>query len=226
MMLKAVLIDSSAVARGLLNTVLTDGGYDVCGQTHTSALGLALLVKHRPHFVCIAREQVEDGTNVVQTIREQYPKTLIFMISGGIAGEHEQITTPQLTRDEMAAAISTAHAWGRKVTAHAGPAAIIAEAIEMGLDCVEHGYELTPEVAARIAPVSVRLVDERLTTVDAHRALRGSGVEGRRHRAVVDQAAAVLILQAALDTERSTGRPPGEPATAGRRKPRTKGTTA
>ena len=82
MMLKAVLIDSSAVARGLLNTVLIDGGYDVCGQTHTSALGLALLVKHRPHFVCIAREQVEDGTNVVQTIREQYPKTLIFMISG------------------------------------------------------------------------------------------------------------------------------------------------
>ena len=85
MMLKAVLIDSSAVARGLLNTVLTDGGYDVCGQTHTSALGLALLVKHRPHFVCIAREQVEDGSDVVQTIREQYPKTLIFMISGGIA---------------------------------------------------------------------------------------------------------------------------------------------
>lgn len=84
MMLKAVLIDSSAVARGLLNTVLTDGGYDVCGQTHTSALGLALLVKHRPHFVCIAREQVEDGSDVVQTIREQYPKTLIFMISGGI----------------------------------------------------------------------------------------------------------------------------------------------
>ena len=84
MMLKTVLIDSSAVARGLLNTVLTDGGYDVCGQTHTSALGLALLVKHHPHFVCIAREQVEDGTNVVQTIRAQYPKTLIFMVSGGI----------------------------------------------------------------------------------------------------------------------------------------------
>lgn len=84
MMLKAVLIDSSAVARGLLNTVLSDGGYDVCGQAHTSALGLALMVKHRPHFVCIAREQVEDGSNVVQTIREQFPKSLIFMVSGGI----------------------------------------------------------------------------------------------------------------------------------------------
>ena len=83
------------------------------------------------------RRQVKAGADLIK-----------LMISGGIAGENEQITTPQLTRDEMAAAISTAHAWGRKVTAHAGPAAIIAEAVELGLDCVEHGYELTPEVAA------------------------------------------------------------------------------
>ena len=64
----------------------------------------------------------------------------------------------------------------------------------------------------------MRLVDERLTTVDAHRRLRDSGVAGRRQRAVVDQAAAVLILQGALDGERATGVPPGErvePAVAG-----------
>jgi len=77
-------------------------------------------------------------------------------------------------------------------------------------------------VAARIAPVWVRLIDERLTSVDAHRTLRDSGVAGRRQRAVVDQAAAVLILQTALDTERSTGAPPGERVRPGRRKPRTK----
>lgn len=77
-------------------------------------------------------------------------------------------------------------------------------------------------LAARIAPVPVRLVDERLTTVDAHRNLRASGVEGRKHRSVVDQAAAVLILQAALDAERSSGRPPGELVGGGGRKPRTK----
>ena len=77
-------------------------------------------------------------------------------------------------------------------------------------------------VAARIAPVWVRLVDERLTSVDAHRTLRDSGVAGRRQRAVVDQAAAVLILQTALDMERSTGSPPGERVRLGRRKPRTK----
>ncbi|SOC54636.1 Holliday junction resolvase RuvX [Ornithinimicrobium cerasi] len=66
--------------------------------------------------------------------------------------------------------------------------------------------------------VPVRLWDERLTTVDAHRALRSSGVPGRRQRGVVDQAAAVLILQAALDARRA-GRPAGVPLKA--RKPRT-----
>jgi putative holliday junction resolvase len=64
-------------------------------------------------------------------------------------------------------------------------------------------------VAGLVRPVPVRLVDERLTTVTAHRALRDSGVAGRRHRPVVDQVAAVVILQSALDTERVSGRPPG-----------------
>ena len=71
------------------------------------------------------------------------------------------------------------------------------------------------ELAVLVAPVPVRLVDERLSTVDASRTLRDSGVAGRKQRAVVDQAAAVLILQAALDGERSTGTPPGEPVRLG-----------
>ncbi len=81
-------------------------------------------------------------------------------------------------------------------------------------------------LAARVAPVMVVLVDERLSTVDAHRSLRDSGVAGRRQRAVVDQAAAVLILQSALDAERASGSPAGEPVGGRRRKPRTKGTRA
>jgi putative Holliday junction resolvase len=56
----------------------------------------------------------------------------------------------------------------------------------------------------------VRLVDERLSTVAAHRSLRESGVAGRKQRAVVDQDAAVVLLQAALDTERASGAPTGE----------------
>ncbi|MFF2655349.1 Holliday junction resolvase RuvX [Streptomyces sp. NPDC058045] len=66
------------------------------------------------------------------------------------------------------------------------------------------------EFAGRIAPVAVRLVDERMTTVTAGQSLRASGVTSRKGRSVIDQAAAVVILQTALETERASGRPPGE----------------
>ena len=66
------------------------------------------------------------------------------------------------------------------------------------------------ELARRVAPVPVRLVDERLTTVSAEAMLRDRGRKGSKRRAVVDQAAAVLILQHALDSERASGVAPGE----------------
>ena len=65
-------------------------------------------------------------------------------------------------------------------------------------------------VAARVAPLPVRLVDERFTTTLAHGALRQGGRDSRQRRAVVDQAAAAVILQGALDTERATGQPAGD----------------
>ncbi len=71
--------------------------------------------------------------------------------------------------------------------------------------------EYAARLAARVDPVPVRLVDERLSTVSAEAMLRDRGRKGQQRRAVVDQAAAVLILQHALDTERATGAPPGEP---------------
>jgi putative Holliday junction resolvase len=70
-------------------------------------------------------------------------------------------------------------------------------------------------LAAVLGARPVRLVDERFTTVLAHDALRQGGRDGRQRRSVVDQAAAALLLQSALDAERSTGRPPGELVTAG-----------
>jgi putative Holliday junction resolvase len=75
------------------------------------------------------------------------------------------------------------------------------------------------DFAARLAriihPIPVRLVDERLTTVTATRGLRESGVRGRKGRTVIDQAAAVVILQNALDAERASGRAPGSPVQVG-----------
>jgi putative Holliday junction resolvase len=65
-------------------------------------------------------------------------------------------------------------------------------------------------LARRVSPVPVRLTDERLTTVSAEAMLRDRGRKGADRRSVVDMAAAVVILQHALDTERATGIPPGE----------------
>jgi putative Holliday junction resolvase len=72
-------------------------------------------------------------------------------------------------------------------------------------------------LAARVAPVPVRLVDERFTTSSAHDALRASGHGSRARRQTVDAAAAAVLLQAALESERRTGDAPGQlvvPATA------------
>ncbi len=59
--------------------------------------------------------------------------------------------------------------------------------------------------------VPVRLVDERLSTVDAHRALLEAGVSRRDHMDKVDQVAAATILQSALDRAKATGAEPGAP---------------
>lgn len=58
-------------------------------------------------------------------------------------------------------------------------------------------------LAPRIAPVPVRFLDERLTTVSAQRKLQQSGVRSRAGRAVIDQAAAVELLEHWLDTRRA-----------------------
>jgi putative Holliday junction resolvase len=62
---------------------------------------------------------------------------------------------------------------------------------------------LADQLAARIAPVPVRLADERLTTVAAQRSLREAGIRAKGQRKMIDQAAAVGILQNWLDQRRA-----------------------
>ncbi|OBG25209.1 Holliday junction resolvase RuvX [Mycobacterium sp. 852002-51057_SCH5723018] len=66
----------------------------------------------------------------------------------------------------------------------------------------QDAIELAEALARRIAPTPVRLADERLTTVSAQRSLRAAGVKARQQRSVIDQAAAVAILQSWLDQRR------------------------
>jgi putative Holliday junction resolvase len=70
--------------------------------------------------------------------------------------------------------------------------------------------EFAGALARHVAPVPVRLCDERLSTVTAESQLRSQGRKGQKRRAVVDQVAAVVILQNALEHERARGAAPGE----------------
>lgn len=70
-------------------------------------------------------------------------------------------------------------------------------------DAIETADQLAKLLAARRPPTPVRLADERLTTVSAQRALRAAGVSARNQRAMIDQVAAVTILQGWLDARRA-----------------------
>ncbi|MGG5751588.1 Holliday junction resolvase RuvX [Zafaria sp. Z1313] len=73
----------------------------------------------------------------------------------------------------------------------------------------DYAAKLAGLLARSGAAAGVRLVDERLTTVTAHRSLRDAGLDGRKHRGVVDQVAAAAILQHALNMEKSLQRDVG-----------------
>lgn len=86
--------------------------------------------------------------------------------------------------------------------------------LPLSLDGREHAAaQRVREVVDRIRQACpgtpLRLVDERFTTTSAHAQLREAGRSTRKGRGVVDQAAAVILLQTALDTERATGSAPG-----------------
>jgi len=102
-----------------------------------------------------------------------------------------------------------------RTTPEADAAAIAALAAEHGAGTVVAGLPIDlagrhgpaaqavgaylDDLAARLPGLSFELVDERMTTVMAERALAASGVPGRQRRAVVDQVAATVFLQEWLD---------------------------
>ncbi|RDV08847.1 Holliday junction resolvase RuvX [Arthrobacter sp. RT-1] len=69
----------------------------------------------------------------------------------------------------------------------------------------EYALLVATELAARGLAVPVNLVDERLSSVTAHRSLHEAGMSSRNHRKVVDQVAAAGILQHAIDMQKARG---------------------
>ncbi len=93
------------------------------------------------------RAQLRAGADVIK-----------LCITGGIAGEHEQIRDSQATFAEMEAACEAAHNAGRRITAHAGASKAIADGIRAGLDCIEHGYFLDEPTVELMAERGTYLV--------------------------------------------------------------------
>lgn len=79
----------------------------------------------------------------------------------------------------------------------------------------DYAQLLSAAVQRSSLDVEIRLIDERLSTVSAHRSLHEAGVSGRDHRKVVDQAAAVGILQQAIDMQRSLSMDVGDVVSSG-----------
>ncbi|XKH56399.1 Holliday junction resolvase RuvX [Citricoccus nitrophenolicus] len=78
-------------------------------------------------------------------------------------------------------------------------------------DAHRYAQDLAAELLAAGSPARVQLVDERLSTVTAHRQLHEAGLGSRTHREVVDQVAAVQILEQALNMQQSLQRDAGRP---------------
>ena len=89
-MLKAVIIDSNATSRGLLQTILLNNGWEVVGHTNTNAKGIQLMQRFQPHFVCLDIQQLEDEIDIMEAIRSEWPKTLVFVTSSAIDGATAQ----------------------------------------------------------------------------------------------------------------------------------------
>lgn len=84
-MLKVVVIDSHALSRNLLTSVLINGGYDVVGGASANSAGLAAMIKLQPQLVCIdLGEKGQAQLELLDTLRAALPKTLLFLVSGAL----------------------------------------------------------------------------------------------------------------------------------------------
>lgn len=87
-MLRAYILDNQAVARNLLGTVLMNGGHEVVGDGNHSASNLAKMVKLQPQIVCVdIGEADKDGLALLDNLRTQLPKALIFLVSAKMDAE-------------------------------------------------------------------------------------------------------------------------------------------
>ena len=96
-----------------------------------------------------------------------------LMASGGVYGHAEEPGSPQLTVEEMRAGVEEAHKAGRKVAAHAYSVEAIGNALDAGVDSIEHGSFIDRDTAARMRESGAYLVP----TMSVYQAMSEKGPE-------------------------------------------------
>jgi imidazolonepropionase-like amidohydrolase len=98
------------------------------------------------------REQMKYGADLIK-----------ICASGGVLSESDPVDVPQLTPAELKAIIGEAHTWGRKVAAHSHGDLAAQQAVEAGIDSIEHGSFLKPATLRLMKQRGVYLVPTRMT---------------------------------------------------------------
>jgi imidazolonepropionase-like amidohydrolase len=93
------------------------------------------------------RQELKAGVDVIK-----------FMSTGGVLTMGVDPNAPQLSCSELEAGIEEAHNAGRKTTTHAVGISGVRNAVEAGIDCIEHGFFLTDELIEKMIKKGVWLV--------------------------------------------------------------------
>ena len=113
-----------------------------------------------------------------------------------VAGEHAIARAIELIRDQ------------RPIVVYVGnPISLSGQVTASTVAAIEFAHALVAEVSRSLdlGALSVRMIDERLSTVSAQRGLHDAGKTHKSSREVIDQAAAIVILEHALESEKRQG---------------------
>lgn len=158
------------------------------GHAHT----MAIEVDGVDAVMAAVRTQVKAGADVIK-----------LMITGGVLTPGIRPGTPQLNRQEIEAAIMTAHRAGRKVCGHAEGAEGVRDAIESGIDSVEHGlFDAGDPLFERMKHQGTALVPTLIAyqaILEAHDTLTSEAVANAEQAITRNQSSFQHAVKAGID---------------------------